>query len=118
MSLAVRATSMRRWRACAGCGACTACAAAASWRMTWCAGGGTLGLEATLPVVHAAGTSSVLGPRCNSLLLPQLPVLFSPPVALQGLGKTLQCAAFLAGLIESRLIRRAIGEHGGTGVRQ
>lgn len=31
--------------------------------------------------------------------------------ALQGLGKTLQCAAFLAGLIESRLIQRAIGEH-------
>ena len=31
-------------------------------------------------------------------------------ILLQGLGKTLQCAAFLAGLIESRLIRRAIGE--------
>ena len=26
----------------------------------------------------------------------------------QGLGKTIQCAAFLAGLLQSRLIRRAI----------
>lgn len=26
-------------------------------------------------------------------------------------GKTIQCTAFLAGLIESRLIQRAIGEH-------
>lgn len=26
----------------------------------------------------------------------------------QGLGKTLQCAAFLAGLLDSRLVRRAI----------
>lgn len=51
------------------------------------------------------GPAVPMRPLCNpaSLLRMHLPACPA--------GKTIQCAAFLAGLIESRLIQRALGEH-------